>query len=111
MKTLLTAAALMVLAACPAIAAPPVFALVMVKDCEPGDPQTHYNAGDMVLPFCLTGAPFLTAPDIITANAVTVAPERLRAFGLNNPHVLHWKLTDDAARRLTSLSRENRGES
>src|SRR5579862_8759433 len=110
MKTLFAAAVFILMAALPAAAAPG-FALVMVKDCGPGDPQSHYDVVGGTLPFCLTGAPFLTPPDIVTARAVVMTPEQLEPFGLHNPHVLHLKLTDAATKRLTALSRENRGES
>jgi hypothetical protein len=111
MKTIFAAAALLMLAALPAQAATPVFALVMVKDCGPGDPQSHYEMGGMSLPFCLTGKPFLTAPDITAASAVAKTADQLEPFGLPNPHVLHLNLTDAAGRRLIDLSRANRGES
>jgi hypothetical protein len=108
MKRFLAAAALLLLAA-PAQAAP-AFSLVMVEDCQKAEkPRLYQGAGG--LPFCLKGAAFLTAKDIVAARETMVSAERLSVFGIADPHVLHLTVTAAAAKRLTDLSYDNRGES
>ena len=108
MKPLLTAAVLLFLAA-PAEAAP-AFSLVMVEDCQKAEkPRLYQGAGG--LPFCLNGVAFLTAKDVVAARETKVPAERLAVFGIADPHVLHLTVTAAAAKRLTDLSYDNRGES
>lgn len=114
MKSFPTAAALLLLAAtsAQAQAAPsgsaPHFALVMAKDCQPGDPQHPYVVEGTAFPMCLADKPFLTGQDVVAASAVALkaAPPTLA-----HPHDLHLTLTEAAGRRLTDLSYDNQGES
>lgn len=107
MKQVFLATSLLLLAI-PAEAAP-AFSLVMAEDCQKAEkPHLYQAAGG--LPFCLSGAPFLTGADIVAARAVTVPAERLAVFGIADPHVLHLTVTPAAAKRLTDLSYDNRGE-